>query len=137
MHTHLRARLAELGIASRAEVRGYVPIDGELPELYRSSHALLHVSWTEGVPQVLFEAFAAGLPAVATAVGGVPEAAGDAALLVPPGDAAAPARELERIASDGALRERLIAAGHALVSERTLESESERVASFLAGDAAT
>jgi len=137
MDTHLRARLAELGIASRAEVRGYVPIDGELPELYRSSHALLHVSWTEGVPQVLFEAFAAGLPAVATAVGGVPEAAGDAALLVPPGDAAAPARELERIASDGGLRERLIAAGHALVSERTLESESERVASFLAGDAAT
>ena len=29
-------------------------------ELYRSSHALLHTSWTEGLPQVLIEAFAAG-----------------------------------------------------------------------------
>ena len=45
------------------------------------------MSWTEGLPQVLFEAFAAGTPVVATAVGGVPEAVGDAALLIPPGDA--------------------------------------------------
>jgi hypothetical protein len=40
---------------------------------------------------VLFEAFAAGLPVVATAVGSVSEAGGDAILLVPPGDADAPA----------------------------------------------
>jgi len=126
-------RLTELGVRDRAELRGYVPIDGELPALYRSSHALLHVSWTEGVPQVLFEAFAAGLPAVATAVGGVADAAGDAALLVPPGDADAAARAVERIGSEPELRTRLVTAGHAIVSTRTLESESERVARFLEG----
>ena len=63
------ARLAELGVADHAELLGYVPIDGGLLDLYRSSHAFLHVSWTEGLPQTLFEAFAAGLPVVATAVG--------------------------------------------------------------------
>jgi glycosyltransferase involved in cell wall biosynthesis len=128
----LRARLRSLGVEHAADVRGYVPIDGGLPELYRSSHAFLHVSWTEGLPQVLFEAFAAGLPVVATEVGGVAGAAGDAALLVPPGDAERPAAELARIGSDPELRARLVAAGLARVREHTLEAESRRVAEFLA-----
>ena len=129
----LRERLRELGVADAADVRGYVPIDGGLPELYRSSHAFLHVSWTEGLPQVLFEAFAAGLPVVATEVGGVAAAAGDAALLVPAGDAERPAAELARVGSDAELRARLVTAGLARVREHTLEAESRRVAEFLAG----
>ena len=131
MEEEFRKRLEALGVADRAELRGYVPIDGELPQLYRSSHALLHVSWTEGVPQVLFEAFAAALPVVATAVGGVADAAGDAALLVPPGDADPPARALERLATDEELRAGLVLAGNARVRDRTLEAECARVARFL------
>jgi glycosyltransferase involved in cell wall biosynthesis len=127
----LQARLAALGARDRAELRGYVPIDGGLRALYRSSHALLHVSWTEGLPQVLFEAFAAGLPVVATAVGGVAEAVGEAALLVPPGDADAAARALARVADDAELRARLVDAGLALARERTIETESARVLEFL------
>lgn len=133
LEDELRARLHELGVAGAADLRGYVPIDGGLPELYRRSHALLHVSWTEGLPQVLFEAFAAGLPVVATDVGGVAAAAGDAALLVAPGDAERPAAELARIAADPALRERLVHAGLRRVREHTLEAECRRVAEFLAG----
>lgn len=128
----LRERLEALGVAELAEVRGYVPLDGGLAELYRESHALLHVSWTEGLPQVLFESFAARLPVVATAVGGVPQAVGDAGLLVPPGDATAAARALERLAEDAELRERLVASGLERVRGRTLESESRRVAEFIA-----
>ena len=60
---------------------------------------------------MLFEAFAAGLPVVATAVGGVAAAAGDAALLVEAGDPEAAAAMLERVCGDADLRARLIAAG--------------------------
>jgi glycosyltransferase involved in cell wall biosynthesis len=134
MEDDLRQRLAALGVEERADLRGYVPIDGELPRLYRSSHALLHVSWTEGVPQVLFEAFAAGLPVVATDVGGVVGAAGDAALLVPPGEADPAADALARIGSDADLRRRLIEAGAARVREHTTEAETRRVAEFLSAD---
>jgi glycosyltransferase involved in cell wall biosynthesis len=130
----LDERLRALGVRDRAELRGYVPVERGLAELYRSSHALLHCSWTEGVPQVLLEAFAARLPVVATAVGGVAEAAGGGALLVPPGDAEAPARELARLSSDSILRERMIEAGFARAREHTLEAEARRVAHFLAQD---
>jgi glycosyltransferase involved in cell wall biosynthesis len=133
MEDQLRERLSELGVAEHADLRGYVPIDGELPRLYRSSHALLHVSWTEGVPQVLFEAFAAGLPVVATAVGGVADAAGDAALLVPPGEADPPADALAQVGADPGVRRRLVEAGAAKVREHTTEAESRRVAEFLSG----
>ena len=101
-------------------------------ELYRSSHAFLHVSWTEGFPQVLIEAFASCLPVVATAVGGVPAAAGGAALLVAPGDSGAAADALERVVADAALRERLIRAGSERARQGTLEAASARVVEFLA-----
>jgi glycosyltransferase involved in cell wall biosynthesis len=127
----LRERLQQLGVADCAELRGYVPNDGGLGELYRSSHALLHVSWTEGLPQVLFEAFAARLPVVATAVGGVPQAAGDAAVLIGPGDADAAADGLRRVASDPALRAALIDRGVARVESHTLEREAAAVAGFI------
>jgi glycosyltransferase involved in cell wall biosynthesis len=129
----LERRLASLGIASHADLRGYVSLDGGLRDLYRDSHALLHVSSTEGLPQVLFEAFAAGLPVVATDVGGIAEAVGDAVLLIPPGDAGAAVSALRAIAADGATRERLIEAGHRLAASTTIDVEAGRVAAFLSG----
>lgn len=127
----LRERCRELGVEEHVDLVGYVPHDSGLRDLYRSSHALLHVSWTEGIPQVLFEAFAARLPVVATAVGGVAEAASGAAVLIEPGDARAAADAVERVCGDAELRERLIAAGIDRVSSRTLDAEASRVAAFL------
>jgi glycosyltransferase involved in cell wall biosynthesis len=131
----LAERLAELDLAEHAEILGYLPLDRGLADLYRDSHALLHVSWTEGLPQVLFEAFAAGLPVVATDVGGIAAAVGDAVLLVAAGDAAAPARDLARIGNEPALRAELIEAGNAAVRARTLQTEVRRTAEFLIGEA--
>jgi len=128
----LRRRLEELGVADRAELLGYVAHDDGLRDVYRASHALLHVSWTEGVPQVLFEAFAARLPVVATAVGGVRAAAEGCALLIDPGNPEAAADALERLRSDPVLRSELIEAGAVNVSTRTLDAEARRVAEFLA-----
>jgi glycosyltransferase involved in cell wall biosynthesis len=127
----LERRLDELRLAGAAELRGYVPVDGGLLELYRGSHAFLHVSLTEGMPQVLLEAFASGVPVVATAVGGVPEAAGDAALLIPPRDAPAAAQALRAVVGDAELRERLVSSGLTRARSETLETEVARVARFI------
>jgi glycosyltransferase involved in cell wall biosynthesis len=132
LREQLQERLSELGLLDRVELLGYVPIDGGLLDLYRSSHAFLHVSLTEGFPQVLVEAFATGLPTIATAVGGVPAAASGAALLIEPDDASAAVDALERIATDTRLREELIEAGLERAREGTLEAASERLVAFLA-----
>jgi glycosyltransferase involved in cell wall biosynthesis len=126
----LEERLASLGVTDGADLLGYVPVDAGLHDLYRRADYFLHVSWTEGLPQVLFEAFAARLPIVATAVGGVPDAAGDAALLVPPGDADAAVDALIRLADDADLRARLVEAGVERVREHTTAAEIRRVAEF-------
>lgn len=127
----LAARLRDLGVEDSAEIRGYLPYDDGLQDLYRSSHALLHVSWTEGMPQVINEAFAAGLPTIATRVGGIEEAVGPAARLISPGDPDEAARELRAIVSDEALRLKLIRLGREWALERTAERERSRVGEFL------
>jgi glycosyltransferase involved in cell wall biosynthesis len=63
--------------------------------------------WAEPFGLVLLECMAAGLPVIATRVGGIPEvvADGETGILVPPGDAAELARAMERLIADHALRE--------------------------------
>jgi glycosyltransferase involved in cell wall biosynthesis len=131
MRGDVEARIAHHGLGEVVDLRGYVPLDGGLPELYRAADVFLHVSWTEGVPQVLFEAFAAGLPVVATDVGGVARAVGDAALLVAPGDAGAAVAAVQRLAGDADLRAQLVRAGLDCVAAHTLEAETARLAAFL------
>lgn len=130
----LRERLAALGVADAAELRGYQPLEGGLRDAYREAHAFLHVSRTEGLPQVLFEAFAAGVPVVATAVGSVAQAAGGAALLMEPDDADAAADRLGQLAGNEELRDRLVEAGIERVRAHTIEAELRRTAAFLKGE---
>jgi glycosyltransferase involved in cell wall biosynthesis len=135
MRGQLEERLAELGLSEAADLRGYVSHEDGLEREYRHAHALLHVSWTEGLPQILYEAFAAGLPVVATDVGGIREAVGGAALLVSPGDVTAAADSLERVGRDPELRDGLVAAGLELARSHTIEAESARTAEFIGGQA--
>ena len=128
----LANRLNELGVAGHAELLGYVPFH-DLRAVYRGAHAFLHVSHTEGVPQVVFEAFAAALPVVATSVGGVAQAVGEAALLVPPADAHAAIAAVEQLAADGALRETLVARGNEIAHRHTRDAEVARLADFISG----
>lgn len=80
----------------------------DVPELLNMADAFVMTSRTEGLPMALIEAMAAGLPCVATAVGGIPAVlADDAGILVPPEDPEAVAEALTRLAGDDLLRRRL------------------------------
>jgi glycosyltransferase involved in cell wall biosynthesis len=128
----VQARAAELGVADRIALLGYLPFPELLPH-YRDAHAFVHVSFTEGVPQVLNEALACGLPVVGTDVGGVGEAldGGRAGLLVPPADRDALVEAVLRLADDSPLRTRLVERGLERARDRTLEAQAARVAAFL------
>lgn len=77
-------------------------------------------SRSECMPISVLEAMAAGLPVVASAVGGLPEMVvdGETGFLVAPGDDRAMGDALARLASDPDLRRRLGAAGRRRVKER-------------------
>jgi glycosyltransferase involved in cell wall biosynthesis len=102
-----RALAAELEIADQVTFTGETDPD----KWYGRLDAVALTSLSEAQPLALLEAMAAGLPVVATAVGGCPELVGDAGLLVPPRDHEAAARALLRLADEPALRSRLGAAG--------------------------
>jgi glycosyltransferase involved in cell wall biosynthesis len=99
---------------------------------YRNAHFLLHPSRTEGLPQVMVEAAAAGLPIVATDVGGVGAALGDAVRLVASEDVEAAARALRSLAEDRDSRERMVARGLEYARGHTLDTEVDRVVAFFA-----
>jgi glycosyltransferase involved in cell wall biosynthesis len=90
-----------LGLADRVRFLGERPKD-EVAELMRAADLFVLPSLAENLPVVLIEAQASGLPAVATAVGGVPELVDDdAGLLAPPADSPALAAAIrEALARD-------------------------------------
>jgi glycosyltransferase involved in cell wall biosynthesis len=89
----------------------------DMAQVIREAHVVCLPSYGEGLPKALLEAASAGRPLVATDVPGCREIArnGENALTVPPRDAGALARALERIVTDSALRQRLGARGREIV----------------------
>jgi glycosyltransferase involved in cell wall biosynthesis len=100
----------KLKAAARSfHVEDWFIFTGHIPDLrpyYTLADLLVLPSHTEGSPNVLLEAMAAGLPIIATAVGGVPEIVMNEkeALLVEKHNPVAIARAIERVLSDGGLR---------------------------------
>ncbi|MBV2151303.1 glycosyltransferase family 4 protein [Kitasatospora sp. SUK 42] len=84
----------------------------DVPDLLAAADVVVVSSRWEARSLVVQEAMRAGVPVVATAVGGIPELVGDAAVLVPPGDPAALGRAVRELLAAPARREQLVAAGH-------------------------
>jgi glycosyltransferase involved in cell wall biosynthesis len=104
--------LERLGLDGRVELLGE---RDDVPELLAGSDVFVLSSRAEGMPLAILEAMAAGLPVVASDVGGIGELVvdGETGVLVRPGDRDALAAALERVAGDGALRKRMGAAARA------------------------
>lgn len=102
---HYRRLCAERGLGDRVRFLGGLA-DREVEQLLCAADVLALPSFIEGMPYVILEAMACALPVISTTVDGIPEAApdGEAALLVPPGDAAALGAAVERLLDDGRLR---------------------------------
>jgi glycosyltransferase involved in cell wall biosynthesis len=114
---------ATRGIRERIHWNGYVPYGKPLFDRMRAADLLVLPTLSEGTPHVLVEARANCLPCISTTVGGVPTAVTDGydALLVPPKDARALARAIERVIGDGGLRRSLIRNGYAAARKQTLD----------------
>jgi len=108
----LRRRLERLrrehGLEGRLHLPGW---RRDVPAIYDAATVVTLTSRFEGLPRVLVEALAAGVPVVAMAVDGVNEVVRDRenGFLVPPDDVAGVAERVGEILRDGALRARLSA----------------------------
>jgi glycosyltransferase involved in cell wall biosynthesis len=116
----IRQLVDSLGLRSVVEFTGYV--EDVWPYLSRS-HLFVLASNYETLGVAILEAMAAGLPVVATAVGGVPELVrpGVNGELVEPGDSAGMAAAIIRILGSRGLMDSLGAAGRATAAEHTSE----------------
>lgn len=114
-----RARAAELGIADRIELLGWVDADRRTLEMEKACLFALP-SYNEGLPMAMLEAMSARKAVVVTAVGGIPETVEDGVngLLVEPKDVTGLATALGRLLSDRKLREQLASAGRATIEQR-------------------
>ncbi len=102
----VEALAADLGLACRVRLLGH---RDEIADLLRQSEILALISRWEGLPYSVLEAMSAGLPVIASAVGGVPEALidGETGILVPRDDVAALRGALASLISDPERRRRL------------------------------
>jgi L-malate glycosyltransferase len=102
----IQAEIDRLAVADRVLMLG---TRHDVAELLRAADIFLLTSISEGIPVTILEAMAAGLPVVATQVGGVPEIVRHehSGLLAPPGDDAELAKALVRLATDPGLRQRM------------------------------
>jgi glycogen synthase len=101
---HALQRLGErLGIADRVHFLGFRPHD-EIPGFLAGADVLVLPSVYEELGSVLLEGLQAGVPIVASDAGGIPDALGDAGVLVPPRDPVALAAAIDRLLADAGLR---------------------------------
>jgi glycosyltransferase involved in cell wall biosynthesis len=117
LRASLEARRARLGLEARVQFLGHV---ADVPTLLGRGGIFAFPSLMEASPNAVIEAMSAGLPVVATNVGGIPEVVEHDrnGLLVPAGDPAALASALRNLLGDAPRCRRLGAAARATIGER-------------------
>ncbi|MBN1312507.1 MAG: glycosyltransferase family 4 protein [Anaerolineae bacterium] len=121
----VQGEVAHLGIADRVVFTGYVD-DVDLPALYRAAAVFAYPALYEGFGLPVLEAMACGVPVITSNISSLPEAAGEAALLVSPLDVEEMASVLGRLLADEVLRNNLRGKGIAHAGKFTWARAAER-----------
>ena len=110
LRDELRQRAESLGLSPRVHFTG---IRRDVGNVLGAIDMFVMPSFWEGLPLALVHAMGAGLPVVASAVGGIPEVVvpGETGLLVPPADPGALAAALNRVLGDRDTARRMGLAG--------------------------
>lgn len=120
-----------LNMEKNVNVLGFVPPNGTLKKLYRGCDIFVQPSdfYGEGFPRVILEAWASGLPVVATKLGGVPYRVshGLNGLLASPGDEEELREMLRKAIINPDLRYRLALGGLKKVASLTFENQAKVV----------
>ncbi len=113
----LEDRAKELGVISQCRFAGFRK---DLDDIFYAMDIMALPSLTEGLPNVVLEAFAHAKPVVATGVGGVPEIVEDDenGFVVPPRDVPALAKAIEKLLSDRRLSRSMGKEGYRKVKEQ-------------------
>jgi glycosyltransferase involved in cell wall biosynthesis len=131
-HAAIDARLERLGLGDQVRFLGYVPA-GDLPLCYNAAAVFVYPSLYEGFGLPPLESLACGTPVVTSNSSSLPEAVGDAALVVDPRDVAGLAGALRAALDDDALRERLRAAGFVQAARFTWRRMAEQTLAIYHG----
>ncbi|WP_295640374.1 glycosyltransferase [uncultured Methylibium sp.] len=126
LESELRAHVARVGLADRITITGQALLQEKIIDFMHGGDVyVLPCVWAadgdvDGLPQMLMEAMASGLPAISTRLVGIPDLIrdGETGLLVPPNDAAALADAIARLMHDRALGHRLADDGRRWVHQR-------------------
>ncbi|MBN8925206.1 MAG: hypothetical protein BGO51_07505 [Rhodospirillales bacterium 69-11] len=129
-----RALAERLGIAGRVRFTGWAD-QATARRHVTEADALILPAYDEGLPLVILEAMATGVPVICTPVGAIPEVFTDreTALFVTPGDRAQIARAVIELSGDPALQARLSEQGLAMYHRQfTMEAFAQRIAALYA-----
>jgi glycosyltransferase involved in cell wall biosynthesis len=129
----LSGLVRESGLSDSVKFHGYIPWGKELSRISSGSDLFVLPSHSEGVPKVLLEAMAAGLPVIATNVGGIPDIItnNENGILIPPGSPEAIADAVKLVMENSSLREKLIENGYGFVKNHTAENQAKKLAELI------
>ena len=125
----------ECGVETRIRLLGAIPLQRLLPMYQEHDVFVLPTLLGEGIPRVLLEAMASGLPVVTMRVAGIPSLIRHEinGLLVEEPTPSAIAEALCRVVTDAGLRQRLIAHGYETARALTLEAQAARMMEIVSG----
>ncbi|MBI3248624.1 MAG: glycosyltransferase [Deltaproteobacteria bacterium] len=117
LRADLEAEAAALDLGQAVQFTGFCP---DIPRFLSAADLFVHVPHHEGLGVAVVEALAAGLPTIASRVGGIPELIADeqTGLLIPPQDASALATAIVRLLAHPEFARQLGAAGQTVVRAR-------------------